>query len=564
MKKRNKILALLLATTMCGTALIGCGSGEKSSEATNAVSTETAATSTETTATEPVVTEPLKNVDIYPLASDKTFTVVTGLSVLGEKDSTIVTEAMEKATGVSIDWEYMSAEQLKLALSGLDFPDALFLCGGGAINKDTAYEYGKAGHLVNFMDYLDIMPNFKAAIEAYPDLLKFAQNEDGSVYSLPKRLVTNTAPSYMLYYRTDMMKEIGWKKAPATTDEFIQYIKDLQAHYGANDPEYIAYNAYQPVFMGWKERTAGFFFPSFGELLTTELTTDSSNKVVLGAATEQYKHYLEFMNEVWNTGAFNTNIYTQEATASQALNAGNHVGVCSVHNGTTLDCFEGDEFEMDIMEPLTSEYWDTKQWRDTMPNIFDATVISTKCEDIETMVKWLDAWYSTAENPLNEEGSFYGITPWLGEIGVDYVLDDENLIYTEQEHEGIETGKFLATQSFQKCLFSGYEDGLFPYSQTPTNGTGVKGRGVTNNLWPYAKLPEFQKTLLTLTQDETDIYNDAWADIDAYITESTAKFITGELSIEQEWENYLNSLDKMGLPDVLEVYQAAYDRYQAN
>ena len=45
MKKRNKILALLLAMTMCGTAMAGCGSSEKSSEV---ASTETT-TSTETT-----------------------------------------------------------------------------------------------------------------------------------------------------------------------------------------------------------------------------------------------------------------------------------------------------------------------------------------------------------------------------------------------------------------------------------------------------------------------------------------------------------------------------------
>lgn len=565
MKKRNKTLALLLAMTMCGTALVGCGSGAASTEATNAVSTETAAVSTETTATEPVAVEPLKNVDIYPLDSDKTFTVVSPANIFTEGDSTIVTEAMEKATGVSIDWKYMDVEQLQLALTSKEFPDAIFLYGNKIMDKVSVAEYGEAGYFVNFMDYIDIMPNFAAAIEANPDMLDTVQNEDGSVYCLPQRLVTNTAANNLIYYRTDMMKEIGWEKAPATTDEFIQYIKDLQAHYGANDPDYIAYNAYNAARMEWNHMTAGFFFPSFGELLTVELTADSNGKVVLGAATEQYKHYLEFMNEVWNTGAFNTNIYTQEATASQALNAGNHVGVCAVHNGTSLDCFEGDEFEMDIMAPLTSEYWDTQHWYQKPATLWDrVTVLSTKCEDVETMVKWFDAWYSTEENPLNEEGSIFGITPWLGEVGVDYVIDDEKMLYTEQEHTGIEKGKFLATQSFQAALYSGYEDGLFPYSQAPTSGVGVKGRGTTNNLWPYGKTPEFQATLLTLTQDETDTYNDAWADITGFISERTAKFITGELSIEQEWDNYLNSLEKMGLQDVIDVYQAAYDRYQAN
>ena len=565
MKKRNKTLALLLAMTMCGTALAGCGSEVKTSEATSSVSTETVRASTETTATESVATEPLKNVDIYPLDSDKTFTVVSPANIFSENSSTVITEAMEKATGVSIEWTYMAKEQLQLAVTSKEFPDAIFMNADKVLDKATVYEYGSAGYFVNFMDYIDIMPNFAAAIEANPDMLDAVQNEDGSVYCLPQRLVTNTSANNLIYYRTDMMKEIGWEKAPETTDEFIQYIKDLQAYYGANDPDYIAYNAYNGARMEWNSVTAGFFFPSFGALLTTELTTDSNGKVVLGAATEQYRYYLEFMNEVWNSGAFNTNIYTQEATASQALNAGNHVGVCTVHNGHSMDCFEGDEFALEIMAPLTSEYWDTQQWYQKAATIWDrVTVLSADCEDVETMVKWFDAWYSTKENPLNEEGTFFGITPWLGEIGVDYVMDDETMIYTEQEHEGIGTGTFLATQSFQVALYSGYEGGLFPYSQAPTSGVGVKGRGTTNNLWPYGVTPEFQTSLLTLTQDETDIYNDAWADINGFISERTAKFITGELSIEQEWDNYLNSLEQMGLQDVIDAYQAAYDRYQAN
>jgi hypothetical protein len=120
-------------------------------------------------------------------------------------------------------------------------------------------------------------------------------------------------------------------------------------------------------------------------------------------------------------------------------------------------------------------------------------------------------------------------------------------------------GKFLASESFQTALYSGYEGGLFPYSSAPVNGVGVKGQGTINNLWPYAETP-FDLNSLVLTEDESDTYNDAWTDINAYITESTAKFITGDLDIETGWEGFINDLEKMGLQDVIDVYQAAYDR----
>lgn len=549
----KKILALILALAMI-LSLAACGKPAEQPP----VETQPATPDTQPVETEPEVQEPQKNVDRYPLQSDKTFDVVSGSDIFGDDGETVITQAMQKATGVDIDWSFMTAEQVQLALTGKDLPDAIFQY-ASLLDKATMYEYGQGGYFVNFMDYLDIMPNFSAVIEANPNALKVVQNEDGSVYCLPTLTVTSTGFNNLLYYRTDMMKAAGWEKAPATTDEFIQFVTDLQAHYGANDPEFIAVNAYAANRMGWStKRIMSYFFPAFGELLLTELTVDSQGNVVLGASTEQYKHLLEFMNELWNSGAFNTNIYSQEATASQALAAGDHVAIVTDHNGHTSEGYAN----MSVLAPLTSEYYTTQHWYKSPSCSWGRiNAISAQCEDIETMVKWFDAWYAPATDPLNAEGTLYAITPWLGEIGVDHALDEATGIYTELEHEGIEMGKFLASESFQIALYSGYEGGLFPFSSAPTNGVGVKGQGTINNLWPYAETP-FDLNSLVLTEDESDTYNDAWTDINAYIVETTAKFITGEADIAAEWDNYIAELESMGLQDVIDVYQAAYDRAQ--
>ena len=548
----KKILALILALAMI-LSLAACGKPAEQPPVESQTPVES-----QPEVTEPEVQEPQKNVDRYPLQSDKTFEVVSGSDIFGDDGETVITQAMQKATGVDIDWSFMTAEQVQLALTGKDLPDAIFQY-ASLLDKATMYEYGQGGYFVNFMDYLDIMPNFSAVIEANPNALKVVQNEDGSVYCLPTLTVTSTGFNNLLYYRTDMMKAAGWEKAPATTDEFIQFVTDLQAHYGANDPEFIAVNAYAANRMGWStKRIMSYFFPAFGELLLTELTVDSQGNVVLGASTEQYKHLLEFMNELWNSGAFNTNIYSQEATASQALAAGDHVAIVTDHNGHTPEGYAN----MSVLAPLTSEYYTTQHWYKSPSCSWGRiNAISAQCEDIETMVKWFDAWYAPATDPLNAEGTLYAITPWLGEIGVDHALDEATGIYTELAHEGIEMGKFLASESFQIALYSGYEGGLFPFSSAPTNGVGVKGQGTINNLWPYAETP-FDLNSLVLTEDESDTYNDAWTDINAYIVESTAKFITGEADIAAEWDNYLAELESMGLQDVIDVYQAAYDRAQ--
>ena len=556
MKKRNKILAMLLAMTMCGTALAGCGSENASSEVagSEATSTET----TETTATETVAEqEPLKNVDIYPLTSDKTFTVFTPVDLYGggEKKVNDYVDAIEKGTGISIDWKTVDKEQAKLIITSKEFPDAFFFY-GGLLDKSTIYEYGQAGYFVNFMDYLDIMPNFSAFLEEYPEVYELAKNDDGSIYSLPSINVDSTSTNNMVYYRTDMMKEIGWENPPATTDEFLQFIVELQEHFGAKDPEFVAFNAYTKSQMLWSANwLPRYFFCAFGELSTQDLTIDSKGNAVLGGATEQYRHYLEFMNKIWESGAFNTNVYTQEAAASNAMAAGNHVAVFGKSTGLSIDNFESGNFDLAVLEPLTSEYWDTKHWY--LGNKYQSsknTMLSTTCEDIETMVKWLDAFYSTPENPLNEEGTIWGNVLGSGELGVSYELDDTTMTVTYNNNEN-------SGPAFGGVLYNGYENGMNPYTMVPDTALGVKSYGTVNNLWPYAETPIMLKDLV-LTTEENDAYTDAWADITAYLAESCAKFITGELDIEvdENWNNYLSELNKMGLEDVLKIMQAAYDR----
>lgn len=563
MKKRMRILALLMAIALFCTALAAC-TGPQNLQ-TNPTTTKPNATDgtngTGTTPT-PTLPEPThKNSEIYPLKSDKTFTVVTtNCATLADADSTIITERIEKATGVKIDWMHMTKDQLSLAITTGEIPDALFLA-ASSLNKASIYEYGDQGVFVNFMDYLDFMPNLKAIFEADPSALAAVQNEDGSVYVLPQHTVSNTGANNLIYYRTDMMKAAGWDKAPATTDEFIQFCKDLQAHFGATDPEFIAFNPYAPNIFTWNAAWGPqYFFASFGELVVQDIQVNSKGEVVLGAATEQFRHYLEFMNELWNTGAFNTNIYTQDATASQGLNAGNHVAISGRNNGFSAGQFASGNLELDVMAPLTSEYWGTQHWYLKSAWGLGNCMLSAKCADIETMCKWFDAFYAPYDNPLNEEGTLWGAMPFFGEAGVDVDLNEGTMVYTVLDHEGIETSTFLAKQGFGQSLFNGWMDG-FKYSQDPNTTVGVKAQGTVKNLWPYAETPVVRNDI-ALDIDEADIYNEKWPDINTYITQMTAKFISGELEInDANWNNYLAELNKMGLGEVLEAYTAAYERY---
>lgn len=550
-----KTLALLLTFAMCIGMFAGCAKEIPDPTTEPAAPTETDAAAATTPATEAVVES---NLTVYPLESEKVFQIATAQENMNDR---YWSKLWNEVTGVETDFVFWDAEQTKLALAGKTLPDAFFAT--NFIDKATAYEYGSAGHFVNFMDYLDYMPNFKAAMEAYPSTLAFATNEDGTMYALP-RLGTTATVHGVVYVRMDMLNEIGWEETPKTTDEFLQCINELQAHFGAEDADFLAFDGYKAGYLNWVDGNAllGYFFPTFGDLMKTTITvTPDGKEIVLGAATEQYKYMLEFLNEVYNSGAFSKDVYTKDGTSSQTMALENKVAISPYMSFLKPDNFaSGDINELGVLEPLTSEYRTTQHYNARSSYTWQSAMINANLpeEDIITLVRWFDSFYSTEETPMTEDGTVWGISIWLGKLGTDWVKDEETKTYEILPHEGFDTSSnWLNSQSAGS---SAQYLGSFMYIENSGTGLMRKGLGTINNLMPYAEEPAFDTSMLTLNQDESDTYSDYWTDIEKYVGEETAKFITGERDIA-EFDAFVQELYAMGLQDVLDVYQAAYQRF---
>ena len=65
---------------------------------------------------------------------------------------------------------------------------------------------------------------------------------------------------------------------------------------------------------------------------------------------------------------------------------------------------------------------------------------------------------------------------------------------------------------------------------------------------------------LDFTSDEQSIINEKYTEIETYMNEMIDKFIMGVESLDQ-FDAYAAQIEKMGIADVLAVYQTAYDRY---
>lgn len=81
----------------------------------------------------------------------------------------------------------------------------------------------------------------------------------------------------------------------------------------------------------------------------------------------------------------------------------------------------------------------------------------------------------------------------------------------------------------------------------------VENNEMTEHLMPYG---------VTLTTEESTEYSSLATSINTYASEMALKYLTGEESLDN-FDSFVETLNGMGLERVLEIQQAAYDRFLA-
>lgn len=67
---------------------------------------------------------------------------------------------------------------------------------------------------------------------------------------------------------------------------------------------------------------------------------------------------------------------------------------------------------------------------------------------------------------------------------------------------------------------------------------------------------------VTVAADVQSDYSMLMNDIDTYVQEMYVKFISGQASLDTDWESYVNTLNGMGLETATQYMADAYAKYQ--
>ena len=252
----KKVFAAIFAAILAVSAFSGCGDNGGSSTPSSSTPSSSSGSSTPASGSDEPYTP------TYPIVSEPvTFTAASSYENM---PNTLWYNAYAEATNVNIEWTYWSdwETQMGIALAGDSLPDFVFCLSMAGTDKATIEQYGKAGTLVEYGQYLNIMPNLSAMFEQYPESKVACVNEDGTLYGFPSYLQTPTACAGTIYYRTDMFKEAGLSE-PTTADELLNAVKTLQEYYGAKDSDFTAFMPYNSGHV--TGQLAYWLFPAFGD-----------------------------------------------------------------------------------------------------------------------------------------------------------------------------------------------------------------------------------------------------------------------------------------------------------
>lgn len=539
MKKRAlaAILAASMLMTACGSASTSQGEKTKENEPERAL---------------------VENyVPAYPIVEEPI--TVTGLVVgrdLSVSKDRLVWEKVEEVTGVNIEWINIDLESLSTYLAGNDWPDFFHT---DELTSSQINDYGVVGgRFVNYLDYLDIMPNLAKTYEDFPEALATSIQLNGEVYNLFQvGGPTSTGTTARPHVRLDVLKEAGITEMPKTVDEFYDQLVTLKEKNG------------EPGLILDKRFDTGMvpmLFAAFGPLHNLNMDNDGTGKVVYSRVTEQMKHYYEFLNKLYKENLMNREWLTLDNTALDQLAKAGKVAYPTGSSVQKLskDDLNGSWDNLGTMAPLTSEYDSTQ----TLAGRVDyravaGMYINRESEYVEELCKMFDIAFATEE--VVEGSGLYGQTFTWGFENTDWVLHDDNT------YDQIVPEQFGSFSEYQEQLLRWKDFGradTFGSAVTSTEGNSqARQKGYVKNVIPYQLteniFPAEPLGILKFSEDEQYVIDNKYADITLYVDEMQAKFITGVSDLNTEWDKYVATCEQMGLNEVLEVYQASYDRWQA-
>lgn len=514
-----------------------------------------------------------------PIAKERvTLKVVTDFEKIEE--NYFVKQAQERL-GVDFEWVSVPREQFKekvnLMLSSGDSIDLILRpnMAGATMTKTEEYKLAQQGLLTPLNNYIENSSKYmKEYYEEHPYYYQETTTPDGNIYSIQEHNAAyHVSMPYKMWINTKWLDNLGLEM-PETTEEFYQVLKAFkeQDANGNGDPDdEIPLSTCTDGALG---QIDGFLMNSFTlnepeNMNAKRIRVNDDGKVEASFVDDNYREGLKFLNRLYKEGLLYSDSFTQNRKTQAALN--------EVGDATRIGCLPFQHMGGLVASMTATDRWQEYEILNPLegpngvriaPRIHSANLCFTPNGMIPASAKNPEAAFRILDMMFSEEWAYMA---FFGEEGVDWRTAVDGELGADGKPALITR---LGTSDSRKNKL----ENLIPKLEIPhTEVTCVQdpkapdAQGheyilyqATAKMSPYASDEKNMLPILYYLPEENEKIATYAAVIDPYVNESIARFITGDLDLEKDWEGYLKDLDSFGLQDYLASIQTGYDRWLSN
>lgn len=573
-KKFQKTAAIVLAVSMA-VSLAACG--KQAGETGNAGS---AANTENTGSADTQASSGTGSVEVnetgYPITSEEITVTAAGPMPSGCEDwsQLAVIDEYANRLGIRLDCDFYETDwetQLTLKVAGDELPDMLIGC---SMNVSDVNEWGGEGYFLDLSQYMDLMPNLKAYFDQYPELEAYCTTSDGHIYGLPKLKVDMTDRLTRSFINKQWLDNLGLSM-PTSIDEYYDVLvafKEQDAN-GNGDPD-------DEIPLLFTSDSGGYtalektLLDAYG-IFTTDpnyvLQADESGKVELANINDTYKEYLRFMHRLYAEGLMEQEAFTITGDEITTKQQGDVYGSFGCGSAPFVMANKDISYDANWMalSGMSSELHPKREASIASPVQNSILVaVNGNTEYPEALARFIDYFY-TEEGMLSATKGYDGVT-------FDMVQDD--LLGTEVPEMRIPDGytsgeEFRYKGAILNEALNLVEKNIDRQAMFESDREVLeKPEFVEKYGWAARVIDAFKSDdvtgveaypVVSYTSDEVEERGAVYKDITTYLKQARAQFITGELDLDKDWDTYVNTLNQMNLGRLLEIEQAAYDRYAA-
>lgn len=462
----------------------------------------------------------------------------------------------ESISNVLIDWDSVPQntfdERRNLLFASNDLPDFVMRA---KLTPQQITSYASAGQIIPLDDLIEAgyAPNLSALMEQDSGIRKSITSADGHIYSLPN-ISEGDGRIASSWINKKWLDKLGILM-PKTMDEFYEALKAFkeQDPNGNGKADEIPISGYKEGNSAGNEFFRSFYgswgFGGKSGIIAPYMDVDDEGKVRYIATDDKFKEMLTFFNKLWKEGMIDKEIFSQDMNQEVAKVDEERVGyVAKGNNNLWLGDNRGNYVQNPVFKAVDGDVY----WTGVSPKVRDigSFVITSKNPNPEATLRWADYF-------LSEEGTA------LARLGIKdetYTIDSDGFYKLKDEYAHNPNGLTVDEALSEYTIFQG---GNIPQrvTQKVDQSAAVLPEMIANKdvIRPYL-VPDEKLMIPNFTEEENIQLSTYATDIEAFTDEQVVKFITGSRPIG-EWDNYVQTLNKMKLDKYLAIYQAAYDRW---